>query len=96
MSLLVAGSLALTLFAAKPDHYTEKSLCDLTAGAACHATACLKDAKERCTQSSRKCRGTSRSTVPKDRADRAAACAKATLKAKCGSPAPSECEGMSL
>ena len=96
MSLVVAGTLALTLLTAKPDNYTERNLCDLAAGAACHATACLKDAKERCTQASRKCRNLSRATVPKDRADKTAACAKATLQAKCGAPAPPECAGVSL
>ena len=96
MSLLVAGSLALTLLAAKPDNYTERNLCDLLAGAQCHATACKKDAKERCTEVSRKCRNTSKTTVPKERAEKTAACAKATLKAKCGAPAPPECDGVSL
>jgi hypothetical protein len=86
----------MTLLTVKPDNYTEKSLCDLSAGAACHASACLKDSKERCTQASRKCRGTTRATVPKDRADRTAACAKAMLKSKCGAPSPAECEGVSL
>ncbi len=96
MSLVVAGSLALTLLAAKPDNYTERSLCDLAAGATCHVTACLKDAKERCLAASKKCRGTTRATVPKERAEKTAACAKATLKVKCGEPAPAECTDVSL
>ena len=96
MSLVVAGSLALTLLASKPDNYTERSLCDLMAGAACHATSCMKDAKERCAVASKKCRGSSRAQVPKERADKTAACAKATLKAKCGDAAPAECQGVEL
>jgi hypothetical protein len=92
VSLLVAGSLALTLLTATPDTYTERSLCDLVAGAQCHATSCLKDSKERCAVASRKCRDASRATVPKERADKSAACAKATLDVPCGAAAPAECQ----
>ena len=88
-------ALLLLVSGAKPGDYTEKNLCDLWAGAHCPATSCMKDAKERCATVSRRCRGTGRQTVSKDRADRTAACAKALLAAKCGAPQPSECENVS-
>lgn len=90
---VLAGALVILLSGAKPEEYTERSLCDLWAGAQCHVTSCEKDAKERCATASRRCAGTSRQVVPKERADRTAACAKAILKGRCGDPIPPECAG---
>ncbi len=84
-------SVALLLSGAKPDTYSERWLCDLWAGAQCHATSCLKDAKERCAAASRKCSGSTSETVAPSRADKTSACAKALLKDKCGAPSPAEC-----
>ncbi|MBI3185993.1 MAG: hypothetical protein HYZ28_27980 [Myxococcales bacterium] len=84
-------ALLLLLGGAKPGEYTERSLCDLWAGAHCHATKCLKDAKERCTAVSSRCRGATRHVVSRSRAERTAACAKALLQSSCGGPTPSEC-----
>ena len=92
--LLVKGALLLFLAGAKPDEYTERSLCDLWAGAQCYATSCMKDAKERCMAVSKRCRDTSRQSVPKERADRTAECAKAMLRGQCGGAAPPECSGV--
>lgn len=91
MSIAACSALILLLSSAKPEDYTERSLCDLWAGAQCYATSCLKDAKERCATVSRRCRHSSRAVVPKERAEKTAACAKALLKGKCGDPSPPEC-----
>lgn len=92
MVTLALGVLLLTSQGTKPDTYNEKWLCDLYAGAQCHASSCQKDAKERCEQVSKQCKGTSRKvSVSKDRAERTAACAKALLQSKCGAPRPPEC-----
>jgi hypothetical protein len=90
-SSLVVGSLLLLLGGAKPGEYTERGLCDLLAGAQCHASSCLKDGKERCVTASIRCRDTDHGTVPNERASRTAACAKALLSEACGAPQPSEC-----
>lgn len=91
-----AFSLALTLLAGpKPDTYSERWLCDLWAGAQCHATSCLKDGKERCLAVSKQCESTSTTTpVEPERAQKRAACARALLKTPCGGPRPVECEGL--
>jgi hypothetical protein len=91
----VTLSLTLMLSGTKPDTYTERGLCDLWAGAQCYATSCMKDAKERCTLVSRRCRNATRQTVPQERAEKTANCAKALLKNSCGGPAPSECSDVS-
>jgi hypothetical protein len=79
----------------KPDTYSERWLCDLWAGAQCHATRCQKDGQERCLAVSKQCNQTSRrATVATERAEKRAACARALLKQPCGSPTPPECEGM--
>jgi hypothetical protein len=91
----VGGALFLLVAQIKPGDYSEKGLCDLWAGAQCHASSCLKDAKERCAMVSRKCRGASRSAVPRDHADKTAVCARKLLESKCGAPEPSECAGVS-
>jgi hypothetical protein len=93
--IAVGGALFFLVAQVKPGDYSEKGLCDLWAGAQCHATSCMKDAKERCAMVSRKCRRASRATVPKDHAERTAACARKLLENKCGSPEPSECQGVS-
>lgn len=94
---LAAFSTALLLLVggARPPDYTQRSLCDLWAGAHCQATSCMQDSKERCQLASRKCRQASRQVVSRDRADRAVACAKALLKGPCGGPPPSECSEVS-
>lgn len=91
VSTLVVSAALSFLLSAKPDDYTEKSLCDLWAGAQCHATSCKPDAKERCQTASRHCRGATRSVVPKSKSERVATCAKAILKGSCGDPEPAEC-----
>ena len=91
LAAAISGTLLLLASGTKPERYTERNLCDLWAGAQCYATSCKKDAKERCATVSRRCRGRTRATVPTDRADRTAACAKAILKARCGDPSPPEC-----
>lgn len=94
MSLAVAAAFTLWLSGVKPPDYTERSLCDLLAGAQCQASKCLKDSKERCEAASRRCKGTSKATVPPDKAERTAACAKALLAGTCGGAAPAECSGV--
>jgi hypothetical protein len=94
LSLLLSSALFVSIEAVSPPDYSERSLCDLWAGARCYATECLPDRKVRCTSESAKCRGANRSTVPPSRADRVAACAKALLTARCGDPLPSQCEGV--
>jgi hypothetical protein len=90
---------ALTLFlqsstATVPNKYNEKWLCDLWAGAQCHATRCQKDGRERCEAVSKQCVGLNRDTsTDQARAERKAACAKALLKQTCGTPKPAECDG---
>jgi hypothetical protein len=94
LSLLVASVLVVSIEAVQPPDYSERSLCDLWAGARCYVTACLPDAKQRCASDSVKCGGARSSSVPPSRADAVAACAKALLKGKCGDPPPSECQGV--
>ena len=92
--LLVTSTLVLSLAGVKPPHYSEKGLCDLWAGARCYATSCEKDAKLRCTSEASQCRGRTEASVPDERAERVAACARALLKSRCGDPTPAECEGV--
>jgi hypothetical protein len=94
LSLLVASSLVVSIEAVAPPDYSERSLCDLWAGARCYATECLRDRRQQCTSESSKCRHANSSTVPPTRADRVAACAKALLTTKCGDPLPAQCEGV--
>jgi hypothetical protein len=95
MVTLALSVMLLSSQGTKPNEYNEKYLCDLYAGAQCYATSCQKDGKQRCEQVSKPCKAASRKTpVTKDRAERTAACAKAILQSKCGSPAPSECSGV--
>lgn len=97
--MMIALAAALVLNASsgtKPDTYNERWLCDLWAGAQCHATSCQKDAKDRCQAVSKACNQTSKKEpVSKERADKMAACARALLKADCGAPQPPECQGVS-
>ncbi len=91
----VAAALLMTSSGTKPEQYSERWLCDLWAGAQCHASSCTKDAKDRCMAASKQCNETSRKTpVAKARADKQAACARALLKEACGAPKPAECEGL--
>lgn len=92
--LLVASALILSVSGVRPPNYSEKSLCDLWAGARCHATACMPDGKQRCSSESSACRGRDESTVSSERAERVAACARALLQSRCGDPAPAECSGV--
>lgn len=92
--LFAASALILSLSGVQPPNYSEKGLCDLWAGARCHATACLPDGKKRCEAESQQCRGRGGATVSGERAERVSACAKALLKARCGDPAPAECSGV--
>jgi hypothetical protein len=96
MLLAAAAAFVLSTSAGtKPNTYSERWLCDLWAGAQCHATSCQKDGRERCEAVSKQCQQTSRrETVDASRAERKAACARALLKSECGAPRPSECEGL--
>lgn len=94
LSLLVASALVVSMEGVQPPDYSERSLCDLWAGARCHVTACLPDARKQCSADSAKCRGAVSTTVPPSRAEPVAACAKALLKGKCGDPPPPECKGL--
>jgi hypothetical protein len=92
----VVSALVLLLSGGKPDTYTERSLCDLWAGAQCHATSCKNDGKERCASVSRRCATATQQTVPKERAEKAAACARALLTTSCGGESPAECADVTL
>jgi hypothetical protein len=96
MLLATAAAFVLSISAGtKPNTYNERWLCDLWAGAQCHATSCQKDGKARCEAVSKQCEATSRtSTVDQVKADKKAACARALLKANCGASKPPECEGL--
>jgi hypothetical protein len=96
MLLAAAAALALSSsFGTKPNTYSERWLCDLWAGAQCHATSCKKDGKELCLAVSKQCEQTSRQKmVESERAEKRAACARALLRQPCGAPAPAECEGL--
>lgn len=91
---------ALTVFVSlstgtAPNTYNERWLCDLWAGAQCHATSCEKDGKERCMAVSKQCLETSkRAPVEPAKAEKRAACARALLKQACGSPKPAQCDGL--
>ncbi len=94
VTLALAFAVSLTAGTA-PGTYSERWLCDLWAGAQCHATACTPDGKARCEAVSRQCQGTSRTvTVSPDRSGAKAACAKALLAQTCGSPHPEACQGL--
>lgn len=95
MIATLAAALLMTSSGTKPEQYSERWLCDLWAGAQCHATSCEKDAKERCMAASKQCNDTSKKVaVSKERAAKQAACARALLKGACGAPKPAECEGL--
>lgn len=96
MLFTTAATLVLSLSTAtKPNTYSERWLCDLWAGAQCHATACQPDGKVRCEAVSKQCDSTSRkATVDASRAEKRAACARALLQHQCGAPTPSECSGL--
>jgi hypothetical protein len=95
MIATLAAALLMTSSGTKPEQYSERWLCDLWAGAQCHASSCAKDAKDRCLAASKQCKDTSRQTaVTKERADKQAACARALLKGACGAPKPAECDGL--
>lgn len=96
MLLATAAAFMLSTSAGtKPNTYNERWLCDLWAGAQCHATSCQKDGKARCEAVSKQCESTSRdSTVDSARAEKKAACARALLKEICGAKKPPECDGL--
>jgi hypothetical protein len=97
MPMLIAAAAAFVLWTSagvKPNTYSERWLCDLWAGAICHATSCQTDGKARCEAVSKQCLETSkRVQVDDGKAEKKAACARALLKAPCGAPRPAECEG---
>jgi hypothetical protein len=95
-ALLVSGVLWTVPQGAKPPDYTERSLCELWAGAQCEQARCGDNSKQRCRAESKRCHGAARASVPRDRAARVAQCAKALLKQKCGGPAPAECADVTL
>lgn len=91
----LAAAVLMTSSGTKPNTYSERWLCDLWAGAQCHASSCSKDAKERCMAAGKQCKDTSKKVaVAKERADKQSACARALLKEACGAPKPAECEGL--
>ena len=91
----LASAVLMSSSGIKPEHYSERWLCDLWAGAQCHANSCKKDGKERCQAVSKSCNDTSRrALVPEDRAAKQSACARALLKAACGAAKPAECDGL--
>lgn len=93
-ALFAAAALSMSS-GVKPETYSERWLCDLWAGAQCHATKCQKDGKDRCMAVSKACKDTSRrEPVPRERAEKQAACARALLKGACGAPKPPECDGL--
>ena len=95
MIATLAAALLMTSSGTKPDTYSERWLCDLWAGAQCHASSCAKDGKDRCMAAAKQCKDTSKKTaVTKERSDKQAACARALLKEACGAPRPAECEGL--
>ena len=96
MLLATAAAFVLSTSAGtKPNTYNERRLCDLWAGAQCHATSCQKDGKARCEAVSKQCEATSKdSTVDAARAEKKAACARALLKEDCGGKKPPECDGL--
>lgn len=96
MLLATAAAFVLSISSGtKPNTYNERWLCDLWAGAQCHATSCQKDGKARCEAVSKQCEATDKkSTVDASKAEKKAACARALLKSTCGSAKPAECEGM--
>ena len=97
-AMLIAAAAAFVLSTSagvKPNTYSERWLCELWAGAICHATSCQKDGKARCESVSKQCMETSkRVQVDEGKAEKKAACARALLKAPCGAPRPAECEGL--
>ncbi len=93
LAAVLAGLVQMSV-AVSPPNYTDKSLCDLWAGAQCHQLECGQNAKERCQEESKRCRGLTRRSAPKEKAAKVASCAKAILKTKCGDPAPTECAGV--
>jgi hypothetical protein len=98
LRMLIAAAAAFVLSTSagvKPGTYSERWLCDLWAGAVCHATSCEKDGKARCEAVSKPCLETKkRAQVDDARAEKKAACARALLKVPCGSPRPAECDGL--
>ena len=61
MLLATAAAFLLSTSAGtKPNTYNERWLCDLWAGAQCHATSCQKDGKVRCEAVSKQCDSTDR------------------------------------
>jgi hypothetical protein len=96
MLIALAATIALsTSSGTRPNTYSERWLCDLWAGAQCHATSCQKDGKDRCMAVSKQCQETSRRVeVDAARAQKKAACARALLAQSCGSPKPPECDGL--
>jgi hypothetical protein len=96
--MLLAAAAAFVLSTStgpKPNSYSERWLCDLWAGAQCHATSCQKDGRERCLAVSKQCKETSRrDTVAASRAEKRATCARALLKQTCGEKPPAECDGL--
>jgi hypothetical protein len=79
----------------KANTWSERSLCELWAGAQCAATSCLPDARERCQAAARQCEQTDRKQVVDGaRAQKKADCARALLLSTCGGSNPAECEDL--
>jgi hypothetical protein len=93
-AFLLSGALLVSSQGAHPGEFSERDLCELWVGAQCHAARCGDNAKQRCQQESKRCRGATRATASAARAKKVADCAKAMLKTQCGAPAPAECSGV--
>lgn len=88
---ILSGALTLTA-GVKPPDYTERSLCELWAGAQCQVAKCDQtSADARCKAESKKCKGLPHTSASKDHAAKVSECAKALLKKQCSDAVPAEC-----
>jgi hypothetical protein len=96
MSRALIALVLLVLFTGvKANTWSERSLCELWAGAQCAATSCLPDAKERCQAAAHQCEQTDRKLVVDGaRAQKKSDCARALLLSTCGGATPAECEDL--
>jgi len=87
----VFSALALWL-AVSPGQYSEAWLCDLWAGARCHAARCEADMSA-CEAATQHCAATSRQRIVNEEEAKAIAeCARHLLQAACETSLPEACE----
>jgi len=94
LSTLIVAGLLFAAESARPPDYTERSLCELWAGAQCQRARCSEGGKQRCAAESKRCMRLHRAIVPRERAAKVAECAKSLLQQKCGEPSPANCENV--